>query len=180
MVRSQAKAQRDALTPEERKLKSSFVCKRILEMEKFRQSEYLLVYNAIGSEVQMDSLIKESITMNKKVYYPKANSEDRSMEFYRVDDFRDFETGPYGIWEPRANEATRFFGKSGFVIVPGVGFDANRYRLGYGAGYYDRYLERFPQLIKVMAAFDCQQVKDTFPMDTDIKMDYVMTETKLL
>ena len=113
--------------------------------------------------------------MNK----PKCNPKDSTMEFYQVVSIRQLMDGYKGIKEPIANVEHQYFHhkeENSLIIIPGVAFDMNGHRIGYGKGYYDRYLQDKRQMTAVALAF-AQQLVDEIPHEIyDIRMDKIVTE----
>ena len=99
------------------------------------------------------------------------------MEFFHIENFGQLHPGTMGILEPE--EGALADGADALVIMPGVAFDRDRRRIGYGGGYYDRYLAAHPCLPTMAVAFDCQ-VLDEVPYDEyDIRPQILVTETSV-
>ena len=130
-------------------------------------------------EVDTSLLIDGSLENGKIVALPRIMSGNE-MTFYRIKSIAELKcTNILGIKEP--NDSVEYFvDKSNIdlMIIPGVCFDKNKNRLGYGKGYYDRYLKELDNVIKVGICFDEQLVKDEYISadEYDIKMDFVVTD----
>ncbi len=104
------------------------------------------VFTYVSKDIEVDTLaiIRAAWANGKKVAVPKCISQTREMDFYYITSMDDLENGAFGVLEPiesRCEKATDF--SKGLCIVPGLSFDAEGYRLGYGKGYYDRFLSKF-------------------------------------
>ena len=101
------------------------------------------------------------------------------MEFYRVLKGESLKKGYMGIEEPCPVKENLIDTDNGIIIVPGVAFDINGNRTGYGKGYYDRYLKKHSHLIKIGAAFSLQVVDSIDADEFDIPLDYIVTENNI-
>ena len=102
------------------------------------------------------------------------------MDFFRVRLKDDFEIGAYGILEPKGeSKAGKEEARDGFMVVPGVAFDADRNRIGFGGGYYDKYLELYPELFTAAVAFGFQIVEGVPTEANDIRPQKLITEERI-
>lgn len=116
---------------------------RFLTLHQYSRCKTLFTYVSKDIEVDTYSLIKAALANGKKVAVPRC-AADRKMDFYYIKSLDDLESGSFGVMEPIADrcELVDDFSE-GLCIVPGLSFDAEGYRLGYGKGYYDRFLSKF-------------------------------------
>ena len=128
-----------------------------------------------GGEVGTRPLMLEAWKLGKTVWVPKVHGE--TMDFYEITSFDELKPGAYGILEPDAGIPAS--ADDGLMIMPGVAFDTNRNRVGYGGGYYDRYLESHPQLHTLALAFDMQVLFEVPAEEQDIKPQLLVTETNI-
>lgn len=170
---------RGQLTQDEVVKKSEAIIQQVLKTPEYQEADNVLLYADYNNEVMTKGLFENCIKHRKKVYFPKTDHLTGTMEFYRVISVQQLEKGFKGIPEPKEISENRYkMNKSEdtLVILPGVAFDINGYRVGYGKGYYDKYLSDKRQLSTIALAFACQIV-DEVPYDEyDIKMDKVVTE----
>ncbi|MCH5342544.1 MAG: 5-formyltetrahydrofolate cyclo-ligase [Acetatifactor sp.] len=178
-LRRQMLARRDALTKEERARASLLMTERILGHQWFYRSEYFLGFVSYGSEIDTKPLLEEAIRQGKKVYVPKVEGEQ--MVFYRICSLEELIKGYKGIPEPVGD--TEIFDyavcqKKGetdkvLLLMPGVAFDPYRNRIGYGKGFYDRYLAEREELTlrSIAVGFRCQMV-DEVPAESYDKRPY--------
>ena len=143
-LRDKYKQMRRDLTPEEKAEKDANVSARVFRLWQYRENDILLTYVSTDIEVDTRRIIERALADGKKVAVPRCVPGTRSMEFYFIDGFDDLEPGAFGVLEPRPNEAKRVtdFSK-GICLVPAFSYDWNGFRLGYGKGYYDRFLSGF-------------------------------------
>ena len=117
---------------------------RFLTLRQYSECDTLFTYVSKEIEVDTYSLIKAALANGKRVAVPRCINDTREMEFYYIQSLEDLEVGSFGVMEPitdRCELVTDF--SKGLCIVPGLSFDAEGFRLGYGKGYYDRFLTKF-------------------------------------
>ncbi len=171
---------RKAVDPADAKLKSLRVAANVFSFLRSRGSELVLVYHKIGAEADAAPLMDMILKSGLGVALPYCR-EDRRMGIGRVLNPRlDLTEGAYGTMEPadKLKDNIRPDQLSA-VVCPGVAFDANRARLGRGAGYYDRFLQELTgKTVIIGYAFDCQISPEPLPREShDVTMDAVIAET---
>lgn len=167
---------RDCMTYNDIIQKSQIIENKILQSEYMERYNVFLVYFNIKSEVKTYSLIEKLISLNKKVYIPKIiNSE---MIFLRINSLADLVPGKYNIPEPKIGK--KYNSEKALVIVPGVVFSKKKYRIGYGKGYYDKFISKNRQNFYLGICFE-NQIIDKFDFDEfDEQLDRVITEENII
>lgn len=157
--------------------KSSEIIKRLINTKEYQKSKFIALYSNISSEVETKELIKISLE-NKKVVLPKIN-KDNTMDFYEIKYLKDLEIGAFNIKEPKVkNKKPIKKEEIDLIIIPGICFDKNRNRIGYGKGYYDKYLSN-TNIKKIGLCYEEQITKEIKSDKTDIRLDYLITEIKI-
>lgn len=152
------------------------ICKACATLEEFRGADTVLLYFAKGSEVDLSTLAAQAFDMGKCVAYPRC-LKDGEMTFHKISSFEELKKGAFGIMEPSA-DAPICEDMEGICFVPALAFDPEGFRLGWGGGYYDRYLADFKG-IKIGVAYDVC-VAERLPREKyDIKTDYIITESRV-
>lgn len=142
----------------------------------FYKAQNILIYCSYGSEFDTRSIINESLRQLKNVYVPKVMGKE--MQFYQIHGMDDLEDGYKGILEPK--EGTTEFQaipereEDTLMIMPGVAFDCFRNRLGYGGGYYDRYLADKPYLHTIAIGYKCQMIEHIETEKNDVKPEQII------
>lgn len=178
-IRRRALAFRDSMSGEERDRKSGAIMKKIAGLRWYEEADILLIYVDYRSEVSTKELIKRAFGEGKRVYCPRVEGEN--MNFYYINSMGELEEGYRGIKEP-AGRAERLFsdniaaGSKCLMLVPGSAFDRERNRIGYGKGYYDRYLERHPNIRTLGVCFEGQMQDGILADRYDRKVGKVVTE----
>ena len=168
---------RNAMTREEIAAASLAFVKRLVDLEAIRRASTLMVYLAFGSEVHTDDLIRWGWGEGKRIVVPLCLPESRELTACRINGFNELESGHYGIREPKVSHLQPVSQREiDAVVVPAVAFDRRGYRVGYGGGYYDRFLPGCPQAAKIGAAF-AGQIIAAIPADPyDVTVDRIVTE----
>lgn len=173
------KERRNAILPHLREEKSDKIAEHLRSSFWYASARNILVYAAIQSEANLALFCEKAWEDDKKLYFPKTI--DTCMEFYRVDTFEQLEKGRFDVPEPKADNHQAFAGEDetkSVILVPGIAFSKEGYRIGYGAGFYDRYMELHKELYSVGICFADQMV-DTFVPDAhDFGMNEIITEEK--
>ena len=144
------------------------ICDHIRKIPAFTRAEHVFLYYPFGREVNILPLLDEERTF----YFPKVFGKD--MIFVRYDEDVVFQKSAFGIMEPMGAQADGTPRKKTCVIVPGLAFDNAGYRVGYGGGYYDRFLATKPGTA-IGICYDFQCVEDVPHADWDIPVDHVVT-----
>lgn len=168
---------RDNMDREERQKASLLLTERILGHQWFYRSEYFLCFVSCGSEISTRDILLEALKDNKKVYVPKVLGDGNppEMRFYRIRAMEELEDGFRGILEPSGETEEYSYSsdtaKHSLMLMPGVAFDQFRNRLGYGKGFYDRFLadKEELRLRTIGAGYACQLVEKLPAYPTDIK-----------
>jgi len=172
---------RNAMPREEIETASRKIMKALKGMEQILRSYTLMVYLSFGSEVLTDDLIRWGWREGKRIVVPFCRPEGREMTACRIDGFDELEKGHYGIRAPMVGRLRPVpSGEIDVVLVPAVAFDRQGYRVGYGGGYYDRFLPGCPQAAKIGAAFACQIIEEIPVGPYDVAMDCIVTEEEIL
>ncbi|MBR3661093.1 MAG: 5-formyltetrahydrofolate cyclo-ligase [Bacilli bacterium] len=155
-----------------KKLKEDIITEKLLNNEIVKESQNILVYISLSNEVSTVSLIENLFKLKKNIYAPKV--VDKNIKFYKLNKDDKLLKGKYGIMEPISNEELKSYENS-VVIVPGLMFDKSGNRLGYGGGYYDRFLEN-KNIYKIGICFKEFLVGELKSLNHDIKMDLIITD----
>jgi len=180
-IRKEMLSRRDLLTADDRSRMSREVIKKIMTLPEYKMAKNLLLFAGYGSEPDTLLFFEEYIKQGKRVYCPLVEGD--TMEFYEVSDISDFTEGYKGIPEPKADENRRYIPcKTDFMIVPGTAFDREGNRIGYGKGFYDKYLsDRFEGKCAAIA-YSFQVIENgRIPSEkTDQKMSCIVTENEII
>lgn len=143
-LRERYKTFRRELPPEKKARLDQMIASRVTSLWQYKRNRLLLIYVSTAIEVDTYRIMEQAWADGKRVAVPRCVPGTRNMEFYYINSLDDLEPGAFGVLEPRPDRSrllTDF--RSGLCIVPALSYDWHGYRLGYGKGYYDRFLARF-------------------------------------
>lgn len=183
-LRKKMKELRKAMTLEEVRQKSRMIQDRLAKLTEYREAGAALFYSAKSNEAQTGEIIADAIRRKKHTLLPVTDANGKDLSVSEITNYpKSLAEGPFGIMEPRKKKP---FPESeiDMVVVPGLAFDAEGYRIGYGTGYYDRLLARLKKerinIRKVGLAYDFQVVEKLPRKKHDQKMDMIITESRVI
>ena len=176
-LRKQVAELRDGLSQEVRESKSREIGKRLYALPEFRAAGAILFFASFRSEVDTVTMIRHVLAAGKRVFLPKVKG--RELALFEILDFdKDTAPGAWAIPEPRETKPVTIH-EVDLMIVPGLAFDENGNRLGYGAGFYDRILPTYRRMT-VALAFEEQIVPDVPVSIHDIPVKKIVTEKRII
>ena len=158
---------------QDKEIKSKKITKKIIETNEYKKAKVIALYKNLKSEVSTDELINYSLRIGKIVVLPKVT--DNNLIFYKINKDTNFIKSNFGVLEPDNNN---YISKEDIdlVITPGICFDKYKNRVGFGKGYYDRFLEG-TNLKTIGICFQEQITNDVIETTyNDIKMDLIITD----
>lgn len=170
---------RNCILLSERKRLDHNIFSNVHNSSLYRQATVIFIYVSFKSEVDTTQLIQTALLEGKKVCVPKVISKSDGMKAYYITSFAQLEIGKYKIKEPISNQEAKPEDID-LAIIPGAAFDKTGRRIGYGGGFYDRYLAGRYKMVKTALAYE-QQVYDKVPADDhDVLMDYIITNNEII
>ena len=143
----------------------------------FSEAREIYTYVDYNREAGTRRIIETAFETGKNVWVPKVTG--KTMHFYRIESLTELRPGTCGILEP-AGDGPMDGGDAGLMLMPGVAFDEKCHRVGYGGGYYDRYLESHPGMRKMALAFEFQILRSVPYEEYDIRPEIVITEKRMI
>lgn len=145
-IRAEYSARRAAMDPSEKKRRDDAICRAAVSLVSFRYAEYVLLYAATENEINVNEIAETALARGKKIAFPRCDKESHTMQYHIVSSLDELAPDNYGILEPSPDapiyDPEKDLG-SAVCFVPGLVYDKAGYRLGYGKGFYDRYLSHF-------------------------------------
>ncbi len=143
-LRKKVRAKRESLPAEIKEELDKGILGNITRLRQYKLNETILTYVSTRIEVDTIALIRRALRDNKRVAVPRCVENSREMEFYYINSLDELEPRTFGVLEPVKEKCELLTDYTkGLCIVPGLAFDFQGYRLGYGKGFYDRFLGRF-------------------------------------
>ena len=174
---------RKKLTKQEVKEKSKKIIDNLKSLKEFQSAKNMVFYVSFGNEVDTHEIIKELLANKEKtVIVPYVLKNYPILQLSELKNFDELEEKTFGILEPRELYIREFsIKKIDLVILPGVVFDKDGCRIGYGFGYYDRFLKKLEKHVKkISLAFELQIVNEIPKEKYDVPVDFVVTEKRVI
>lgn len=166
---------RASIPAEEKRAAERAIISGLLQSPIFKNASMLLIYAPTGSEINLLPLAHVARKNGIPVAFPRCDKETNTMQFYILPDGQKLLPGAYGIPEPPEDAPLCIPDKRALCVVPALSFDLDGNRIGYGKGYYDRYLSTFPG-VTVGAAFASMLLKNMPTEAHDLPVDWLFTE----
>ena len=182
-IRKKIISQRDDMPFDEKEKKDEEIVKRFKDLKFIDDHENIFSYVSFGSETNIAEILSEILKQKKNLFVPYIDREDKKMYLCKIEDLnKDLERGYYGIPEPKNNLRIPINNDIiDLVISPGVAFTKEKYRIGYGGGYYDRFFASLNSNPLVVALAYDFQILPELPIDSfDIPVDMIITEKQII
>ena len=162
---------RRSLSDYDVKLHSEAICSRLQDTEQYRRADNVCLYMPIRNEVDVTLIVERARADGKTVWLPRVR--EGLMHFHLYDEETALVGGAFGIQEPDSENVLVPGGET-LVVMPGAVFSEKRDRIGYGGGYYDRYLAAHPDCHTAAVGYAIQIVDSIMTEETDIKPEVVL------
>ena len=169
-IRQAMRARKKTLTEAEILRRSELLCRMVLETKEYQTADTIYGYLPFNQEVNLRPLLAQALSDGKQVALPKCYRSE--MRFVLITDLDQVQKSTNGAPAPIA-DAPVASDPSALVLVPGIAFDAQGYRIGYGGGYYDRFLSAEPQHPTIALCYDFQLIPQLPHESHDISVDTV-------
>ncbi|HOA19492.1 MAG TPA: 5-formyltetrahydrofolate cyclo-ligase [Sedimentibacter sp.] len=170
---------RNNMSKEDVKKNSNAIMDKITSLDIYKHSKVVFIYMDFKNEVMTSNLIKRMLSEKKRVVIPYTDSINTVLIPSEITKESDLKQNSFGYFEPKSILPVNIE-EIDLVIVPGVVFDKNLNRIGFGKGYYDKILNRLkPSAKKVALAHDFQVLEDIPAEEHDVKMDMIITEKNI-
>lgn len=181
IIRKEILRLRNNLKSEEKNSLDKKIFNSLIESNIYKESKKIFIYVSYNNEVDTKEIIKHSFENNKIIYVPKINIEDKTMNAVKIHSLNELYVNKYGILEPNIVDKNDVGLEFDFIIMPGMVFDKAGNRIGYGGGYYDKYLSSLSYKVdKVALAYNFQIVDNIKTEEHDIKVDYIITDNEIM
>lgn len=176
-IRQEMKQKKEVLTSDEISQKSDSIQRFLYELPLYKDAEAIFCYVSFNEEVRTADIITKALLDGKKVYVPKIVKGN--MKFIEIMSLSDLVPGFFGILEPKGDKEV-IPASYNFVIVPGLAFDQEGRRIGYGKGFYDRYFNLYGEerFLKVALAYDFQVYAQLQDFPKDVKLNMILTDNE--
>lgn len=166
---------RDVTSFDLMKIASKSILKKLKKIEVFRNAQKIGAYYPIGSEILTQDIMQEALSEGKEIFLPKVIG--KNIEFRKIVNLSNLENGSFDIMEPR-NECP-VDNNLDVILVPTVGISPKGVRLGYGHGFYDRFLAE-NKIKTISLTFEKQIVKNIPQSEHDVIINWIVTEDRII
>ena len=170
-LRAMIRAQKRAMTEQEIESKSQRLTELFLATDAYRQAKTIYGYLPYNQEVRTEALLEQALRDGKRVAVPKCYGDE--MRFIYLDDLSKVEKGYCGIPEPVDDEPVGD-DPTALLLMPGLAFDEEGHRIGYGGGFYDKFLMQEPEHPTLALCYDFQMLPELHTEEFDIPVDRVI------
>ena len=180
-LRTEIRHRREALTREEHTRLSQRIVDSTARWIQHQGFDAVMLYLNMRSEVETTGLLEGLLNSGKQVCAPVVDTQRLELTPRRILNLKtELVRHSYGMLEP--STACPIFPTEHLqlIVVPGIAFDCHGYRLGYGKGFYDRFLTKCPHAVTIGLAYQVQLVEDTFPQKWDVPVQHIFTETSVI
>lgn len=179
-MRAEAKESRLSMNPLTKSSYDKKICNKLLNLWAVRETETFLCYVSTDIEVDTKEFINSLLSSGKKVAVPRCEGGPSEMNFYYITSLDELSSGSFGVLEPESNKGKMLTETENTIcIVPAFMFDKSGYRLGYGKGYYDRYLSKYKG--STIGICYSRNIKDElFHGKYDRTVDMIVTEKQII
>lgn len=180
-IRREIRQKRDALPLSERLSKSAAIITRLLTIPDISMAKIFFIYLSFSSEVITHDAIRRFQSEGKVIAVPIIDMRRKSMHPVLLKSFDELEPGPMGILQPKSDDLNPIPpGAIDIIVAPGIAFSEEGLRLGYGGGFYDRFLMQHRKTVYALA-FELQiNLRIPFDPEHDVRVDYIVTEQRLI
>ena len=173
-LRQRIRSQKRSMSLDEIEKKSERIFEKLENLKIWKEMELVYSYVSYNQEVQTAKRMEQWMATGKRIAVPKVVGED--IRFYEIESMNQLQKGYQNILEPNSEKIVE--GEAGIVLMPGLAFDRSPHRLGYGGGFYDRYLQRWKgtSLTKIALCYSYQLLEAIPFEEHDYQMDVILTE----
>lgn len=179
ILRTRLIERRKSLDKVEKAKWDKIISEKIIKSDCFKKAEQVLVFSSTDDEFDTRYIIERCREYYKRVFYPRCIDKDGNMSFFKVDSVGDLTFGSFGILEPKETCKKYIPQDNDLVIVPCLSADRQKNRIGYGKGYYDRFLKDFNG-VSISPCYDIL-LEDEIPTDKyDMQINIIVTDKEVI
>lgn len=177
-IRKLIKEKKDILSLEQRQKWDKIIFDKVISSYEYRNSKVIFIFVSYNNEVDTHKIMEQALKDGKILCVPKIISKEKGMDIVQIRGFEDLEiSSDYGILEPKNNKLKIEEEKIDLSYVPGLAFDGQGGRIGYGGGFYDRFFEKTRRDSKKIGLAYKFQIFTKVPMDEhDVFIDGIITD----
>ena len=181
-LRKEFLTKRDALDPIQRGRSSSLIRQRVFEHPAWKSAQTILCYVSFGSEVETHPLIQEALRFKKRLVVPLHDPSNHDTLLSELKRFNDLGPNHRGVLQVKP-ECHQLYDPSriDLAIVPGIVFDKQGGRIGFGGGYFDKLLPKMPRAFRLGTCYSAQLSATPLPLERhDVRLQAILTESAVI
>lgn len=180
-VRKYILDKRDSIPTSQRKIWDNKISEFLIKSNFYKRAKVIFTFVSFKSEVDTHRIINYAIDYGKIIGVPKIKSKQRGIEVFKIASLGDLEKGYFGVMEPK-DKCTPINPEAiDLILMPGLAFDKKGGRIGYGGGFYDRFLNNLKKKIsKIALAYDFQLLDEVPVNSLDVRVDGIITNRKII
>ena len=179
LLRKNLSKKRKGIDKQQKATWDKIISEKIISSDYFEKAEQILVFSSTENEFDTQYIVERCRQLYKQIFYPVCIDGEGNMKFYKVDSADDLQIGMYNILEPKPTCKEYIPKENDLVIVPCLSADRSRNRIGYGKGYYDRFLKDFNG-VSIAPCYN-EMLWDEIPADKyDIKINIIVTDKEVI
>lgn len=180
-IRKKVLDQRRNIEVEEKREWDQLIFTSLVNSDFYIEAKRIFIYVSYENEVETKDIIQYSLDNKKEIYVPKTNIKEKTMKAIKINSLDELIVDNYGILEPKDVDKKSISDKFDLIIMPGLAFDRNGNRIGYGGGYYDKYISNLNyKVLKIALSYDLQLFKNIKSENHDIKVDCIITNKEII
>lgn len=179
LIRSALLDRRNRLSAENQAVFSKKISRTFLELPEILEARDIAIYWSHHGEVSTEDIFKQLRRLPKKVYLPRVNEPRSRLDFVPVEDASQLMKGAFGVYEPEPHRKAIPLSQIQVMVVPGIAFDEQGRRIGWGKGYYDRALKKFSG-VRIALAYDFQVMPQLPAGARDEPVQWIVTELRVI
>jgi len=183
-LRQRIIAARNELTPNLQARLSREIVQKLCGLPEYKIAKTVLGYLNFGSEIASELWVKQALADGKQVLLPRVNKASKHLDLFEIKEPDDeVAVSPYGIREPVIDRCKQYesLAEIDLILMPGVAFNREGGRLGYGGGFFDKLLAHLPRRPVLIAGAFAMQLVDEIPQEsTDHTIDWLVTENETI
>ena len=176
-IRNKIKHIRNLQSTDDIDKNSNIIMDKLFSTQIFKESDCIGFYYSLKTEVLTSSMIQKTLDLGKNVCLPKIDRQSKTMDFHTIDGMENLRENYLDILEPVDGVICTNIDA---IIVPGIAFDKSGNRLGFGSGYYDKFLTLHASIYKIALAFDFQLINTIDIQEHDVPVDLIITENRTI
>ena len=177
-LRKVSKQKREQI--ESREEKDFLIADKLFSLDEYKTAKAVFCFASLDGEINTDGIINQALRDSKRVALPCCRDGEGNMDFYYISSLSQLKTGSFNVREPDITQCEMAVDFSNaLLIVPGLCFDKKGFRLGYGKGFYDRFLERFDNN-SVGLCYDEMLINSVPADEYDKKVDIIVTQSSII